>query len=315
MAGLLAGRLAGLLLTLFLVSVAIFAAMDVLPGDPAAAMLGTQATPESLAALRAELGLDRPAPERYARWIGGVLTGDLGTSLTYGVPVARLVADRLAVTLPLAGLALALAVLIAIPLGTLAAARAGRASDAAAALFAQGALALPNFWIGLLLILVFATTLRWMPAGGFPGWEAGLADGLRALAMPALALALPQAGVLTRVTRSAVLDAAGEDFVRLARAKGLSRRRAILRHALPNALPSILTVLGFQFTFLVAGAVLVENVFNLPGLGSLARQALAQRDLVVIQDVVLIFAALTVLVNFAVDLSYLLLDPRLRSRR
>ncbi|WAJ30389.1 ABC transporter permease [Antarcticirhabdus aurantiaca] len=315
MAGLIAGRLAGLLLTLFLVSVAVFAAMEVLPGDTASARLGTQATPEALASLRAELGLDRPAPERYLRWIGGVLTGDLGTSFTYGVPVAKLVADRLAVTLPLAGLALALAILVALPLGTLAAARADRAPDAAAALFAQGALALPNFWIGLLLILVFATTLRWMPSGGFPGWEAGIGAGLQALVMPAVALALPQAGVLTRVTRSAVLDMANEDFVRLARAKGLSRRRAILRHALPNALPPILTVLGFQFTFLVAGAVLVENVFNLPGLGSLARQALVQRDVVVIQDVVLIFAALTILVNFAVDLSYLLLDPRLRARR
>lgn len=312
MAALLLRRFAGLVVTLLLTSAAIFAALDVLPGDPAAVMLGTAARPDTLAALRAEMGLDRPAPLRYAAWLGGAVTGHLGTSTTYGVPVAGLVADRLAVTLPLALVALALAVGAALPLGVAAAARRGGALDAAAAVFAQGATAVPGFWIGLLLVLLFAVRLGWLPAGGFPGWAGGAGPALRALLLPAIALALPQAGVLTRVARGAMLDALGEDFIRTARAKGLRPRTVLWRHALRNALPAILTVLGLQLSFLVAGAVLVETVFALPGLGRLAVQAFAQRDAVVVQDVVLLFAAFVILVNFAVDLAGLALDPRQR---
>ncbi|RYC33740.1 ABC transporter permease [Lichenibacterium minor] len=312
MAALLLRRFAGLVVTLLLTSAAIFAALDVLPGDPAAVMLGTAARPDTLAALRAEMGLDRPAPLRYAAWLGGAVTGHLGTSTTYGVPVAGLVADRLAVTLPLALVALALAVGAALPLGVAAAARRGGALDAAAAVFAQGTTAVPGFWIGLLLVLLFAVRLGWMPAGGFPGWAGGATPALRALLLPAIALALPQAGVLTRVARGAMLDALGEDFIRTARAKGLRPRTVLWRHALRNALPAILTVLGLQLSFLVAGAVLVETVFALPGLGRLAVQAFAQRDAVVVQDVVLLLAAFVILVNFAVDLAGLALDPRQR---
>ena len=312
MAALLLRRLAGLALTLLLASAAIFAALDVLPGDPAAVMLGTSARPDTLAALRAEMGLDRPAPLRYAAWLRGVATGRLGTSATYGVPVAGLIADRLAVTLPLALMAVALSVGLALPLGVAAAARRGGPLDALAALFAQGSTAVPNFWVGLLLILLFAVRLGWLPSGGFPGWGGGALPALLALLLPAVALALPQAGVLTRVARGAVLDTLGEDFVRTARAKGLRPRAVLWRHALRNALPAILTVLGLQVSFLVAGAVLVETVFALPGLGRLAVQAFAQRDAVVVQDVVLVFATLVVLVNFAVDLAALALDPRQR---
>ncbi len=312
MAALLLRRFAGLVLTLLLASGAIFAALDALPGDPAAVRLGTAARPDTLAALRAEMGLDRPAPLRYAAWLGGAVTGQLGTSATYGVPVAGLIADRLAVTLPLALMAIVLSVGMALPLGVAAAARRGGPLDAVAALFAQGCIAVPNFWIGLLLVLVFAVRLGWLPSGGFPGWAGGAGPALLSLLMPAAALALPQAGVLTRVARGAVLDTLGEDFIRTARAKGLPPRAVLGRHALRNALPAILTVLGLQVSFLIAGAVLVETVFALPGLGRLAVQAFAQRDGVVVQDVVLVFAALVILVNFAVDLAALALDPRRR---
>ncbi|QWW68008.1 ABC transporter permease [Rhizobium sp. WYJ-E13] len=312
MIALLSRRLAGLVLTLLVVSLVIFAVMDLLPGDPASIMLGTSASPETLAALRHELGLDQPLILRYGQWIAGVFSGNLGQSYTYGVPVAGLIVERLAVTLPLALMAIMLSVLIALPLGVLAAAQRGGIVDAIATVFSQISIAVPAFWVALLLIILFSTTLGLMPAGGFPGWGAGLLPALQALLMPAVALALPQAGVLTRVARSAVLDTMHEDFARTAVAKGLSRSTVLWRHIVPNALVPILTILGLQFTFLVAGAVLVENVFNLPGLGRLAFQALSQRDIIVMQDVVLLFAGLVIVMNFIVDLSYLAIDPRMR---
>ncbi len=312
MIALLTRRLAGLVLTLLVVSLVIFAVMDLLPGDPASIMLGTSASPETLAALRHELGLDQPLLLRYGHWLAGVFSGNLGQSYTYGVPVGGLIVERLAVTLPLALMAILLSVLIALPLGVSAAARRGGIVDAVATVFSQISIAVPAFWVALLLIILFSTTLGLMPAGGFPGWEAGFLPALQALLMPAVALALPQAGVLTRVARSAVLDTMHEDFARTAVAKGLASRTVLWRHIVPNALVPILTILGLQFTFLVAGAVLVENVFNLPGLGRLAFQALSQRDIVVMQDVVLFFAALVIVMNFIVDLSYLAIDPRMQ---
>ncbi|KRB58552.1 peptide ABC transporter [Rhizobium sp. Root708] len=312
MLALVSRRLAGLLVTLLVVSLLIFAVMDLLPGDPASIMLGTSASPETLAALRHDLGLDQPLILRYGRWLAGVFMGNLGQSYTYGVPVAGLLVERLAVTLPLALLAIVLSMLIAIPLGVAAASRRGGVADVIASVFSQLGIAVPAFWMALLLIILFSTTLGLMPAGGFPGWSSGVWPALRALLMPAMALALPQAAVLTRVTRSAVLETLHEDFTRTALAKGLSARKVLWRHSVPNALVPIFTILGLQFTFLVAGAVLVENVFNLPGLGRLAYQALSQRDIVVMQDVVLFFAALVIIMNFLVDLSYLAIDPRLR---
>ncbi|OWW04911.1 peptide ABC transporter [Rhizobium sp. R72] len=309
---LLSRRLAGLIVTLAVVSLLIFVVMDLLPGDQASIMLGTSASPETLATLRHDLGLDQPLLWRYGEWFAGVFRGNLGQSYTYGVPVAGLILERLAVTLPLALMAIALSVAIAIPLGVLAAAHRGGLADAAASIFSQIGIAVPGFWVALLLIMLFSTALGWMPAGGFPGWDAGIWPALKALVMPAVALALPQAAVLTRVTRSAVLETLHEDFTRTALAKGLSKRRVLWRHSVPNALVPVLTILGLQFTFLVAGAVLVENVFNLPGLGRLAYQALSQRDIIVMQDVVLFFAALVIVMNFIVDLSYLAIDPRLR---
>jgi len=305
-------RLVALGLTLLAAAVVIFVVLEILPGDPAAVTLGLNAAPEALAALHAEMGLDKPAVLRFFLWLRGLVTGDLGQSYTYRVPVLQLIAERMAVTLPLALMAIALATAIGIPLGMLAASRHGRLADAGVMAFAQAGLAIPNFWFGLLLVLVFAVGLGWLPAGGFPGWQAGIGVSLKALLMPALALALPQAAIIARVTRSSMLDTLQEDFVRTARAKGLSEGTTMRRHALRNALIPVVTILGLQFSVLIAGAIIIENVFALPGLGRLVFQAIAQHDLIVVKDLVMLFAGLAILINFAVELLYGLIDPRLR---
>lgn len=309
----LARRLALLGLALVVASAVIFAVVDLVPGDPAVFVLGTGARPDTVAALREQLGLDLPWPVRYAQWLGGVLTGDMGTSLAYRTPVAGMILDRLQVSLPLALMALALAVAVALPVGMLAASRRGRPADALAMGAAQVGIALPNFWFAMLLVLVFAVKLRWLPAGGFPGWSDPLAA-LRALILPAFALALPQAAILARVLRSALIETLGQDYIRSARAKGLSRAQVLRRHALRNALIPVLTILGMQFAFLLAGAIIIENVFYLPGLGRLIFQAISQRDLVVVQSAVLVLVAAVILVTFLVDLAYAAVDPRLRGR-
>jgi len=312
MSAFLARRLAGLALTLLVASLVVFLVMEVLPGDPAAIMLGVGAQPDTLAALRAELGLDQPAPLRYLAWLGGLLSGDLGTSYTYDVPVGQLIADRVLVSLPLALMALTLSVAIAIPLGVVAASRRGQALDAGIMGFAQLGVAVPNFWFGMLLILLFSVRLGWTPAGGFAGWDQGVVAALGSLLLPAIALALPQAAILARVTRSSVIDTLGEDYVRTARAKGLTRAEALWGHAVRNALIPVVTIIGLQFSFLLAGTIIVENVFYLPGLGRLIFQAIAQRDLIVVKDLVVLLAATVALVNFAVDALYAVIDPRLR---
>jgi peptide/nickel transport system permease protein len=305
-------RLAMLLITLLAASAVVFFVLEVLPGDPALVMLGTEAQPETLAALRRQLGLDRPAGERYLVWIAGLIVGDLGLSVTYQVPVAQLIVERFAITGPLAAIAIALSTALAIPLGVLAAARHRRLGDVGVMAFAQLGVAVPNFWFALLLVLLFSINLGWLPAGGFPGWSAGLGPAFAALALPAVALALPQAAILARVARSAVLDTLGEDYVRTARAKGLTQGATLRRHVLRNAMIPVVTIMGLQFSFLLAGAIIIENVFYLPGLGRLVFQAISQRDLIVVKDIVLVLAALVVLINFVVDLLYAALDPRLR---
>ncbi|GAB4171195.1 MAG: ABC transporter permease [Thalassobaculales bacterium] len=301
--------------TLLAASLIVFLVLEVLPGDPAQVMLGTEAREDTLAALRRELGLDRPAAERYVAWLAGLFSGQLGTSYTYRVPVAELIGDRLQVTVPLALLAILISTAIALPAGVYAAARHGGAGDWGVIAFSQVGVALPNFWLAILLILLFAVNLGWFKAGGFPGWEQGVWTNLHALFLPALSLALPQAAILARVTRSAVLEVAGEDFVRTARAKGLTRFETLWGHVLPNAMIPVVTIMGLQFSFLLAGAIIVENVFYLPGLGRLVFQAIAQRDLIVVKDVVVLLAAISVSVNFIVDLIYAALDPRLRAAR
>jgi peptide/nickel transport system permease protein len=307
-----ARRLLILLATLLAASLVVFTVLQVLPGDPAAVILGTGARPDTLAALRHTLGLDAPAWLRYLRWIAGLATGQFGASTTYGVPVLELLRERLPVSLPLAALALLISAAIAIPTGALAASRRGRASDAAMMGVAQVGVAVPDFWLGLLLVLVFAVRLPWLPSGGFPGWGGGAWPALRALILPALALALPQAAILARVTRSAVIETLSQDFVRTARAKGQTRAAALWRHAVPNALVPVVTIIGLQFSFLIAGTVIVENVFTLPGLGRLVFQAIAQRDLIVVQDLVVLLAGTVIFINFLADLAAAAIDPRLR---
>jgi peptide/nickel transport system substrate-binding protein len=308
----LGGRLAVLLLTLSAASAIVFCMVEVVPGDPVRYMMGLQADPGAVAAMRHHLGLDAPPLQRYLDWVGGLLRGDFGLSYTYRVPVASLIAERLQVSLPLALYALLLAASIALPIGLAAAARRGRAVDTALTALTQLGLAVPNFWLGMLLVMVFAIGLHLTSAGGFPGWSAGFWTAVRALTLPAIALAMPQAAILARVLRGALIETLHEDYIRGARAKGAGEAQVLWRHALPNALIPVLTVLGLQFSFLLAGAVIIENVFFLPGLGRLVFQAIEQRDLIVVQSVVVVLVLAVVCVTFIVDLAYLLADPRLR---
>jgi peptide/nickel transport system permease protein len=312
MAAFLIRRFATFLATLVAASLVVFVVLEVLPGDPAQVILGVDAPPETVAALRTQLGLDRPAPERYLAWMGGLLHGDLGVSYTYDVPVAELVGERLALTVPLALMAMLLTAGIAISLGLYAAAHHNRFGDVGVMTFSQLGIAIPNFWFALLLILFFAVYLGWFSAGGFPGWGAGVTAGLKSLLLPAISLAVVQSAILARMTRSSVLEVLREDFVRTARAKGNSRARTLWRHVLRNALIPVVTIMGLQFASLLAGTIIIENVFYLPGLGRLVFQAITQRDLIVVRDVVLLLAALVITINFATDLLYLAIDPRLR---
>jgi peptide/nickel transport system permease protein len=305
-------RLVALLATLGFVSVLVFVAIRVLPGDPVLVMAGPEANPEVVARLRSAMGLDRPLPVQYAEWIGGVVRGDLGVSLQYDVPVARLVASRLPVTLPLTAMAATLAVLVAVPLGVYAATRAGRPGDYLTIVIAQTGLAVPGFWAGLLFILLFSVHLGWFRSGGFEGWAEGIWPALRSLVLPAAALGLFQIAVLVRATRAALLEVLGEEFVRTARAKGVPEPLVVAKHALRNALIPVVTVAGLQLGQLLAGSIVLESVFALPGLGRLALGAITARDLPVVQGVTLFVASCIVVINFAVDLSYAWLDPRIR---
>ncbi len=307
-------RFGSLILSLFVASLVIFTVIEIAPGDPASFMLGINAQPETLAALRAELGLDQSKLQRYIAWVGGMLTGDFGTSYTYRTPVSEMVADRIGVSIPLALYALTLSITIAIPAGVYAAARRGTAPDLAVLGATQMGVAIPNFWFAMMLVLVFAIQWRVFPAGGFPGWGNGFAAGLKALTLPAIALALPQAAILTRVMRSALLDVLGEDYMRTARAKGLTARQTLWRHGLRNAMIPVLTIVGLQFSFLFAGTIIIEQVFYLPGLGRLIFQSISARDLIVVESVVMLVVFGVILINFIVDLAYAAVDPRLRDR-
>ena len=327
--------------TLLAASLVVFLVLEIIPGDPARLMMGLNASEDAIAALREQMGLNQPIWMRYLDWIGGLLVGDLGRSYTYNVPVIDLVAERIAVSLPLALMALALTVLIALPVGIFTASRHGTVADTAMSGLAQLGVAIPNFWFAILIVFVLVllpglipgwaaqggiwawlndtfaplwTGLRALklPAGGFPGWEDGAGTALKALLLPAIALALPQAAILSRVTRSAMIEVLDEDYIRTARAKGLPKRRVLWGHALRNALIPVLTITGLQFSFLLAGTIIIENVFFLPGLGRLVFQAITQRDLIVVESVVIVLVASVVLINLLTDLAYALVDPRLR---
>jgi peptide/nickel transport system permease protein len=310
-------RLLSFILTLLATSVVVFAVLEFLPGNAAQVILGETATSESIAAMETKMGLNQPASTRYLNWIGGLLKGQTGLSISYDTPTAQLMAERMQVSIPLAVMAMFLTVALALTLGIYAASQQNKAGDVGVMVLSQVGLAVPNFWLAILLILLFAVHLEWLSAGGFPGWSAddggGVGEALKALLLPALALAAVQTAILTRVARSAVLDTLREDFVRTARAKGLSRRQVLWGHVLRNAMIPVLTVMGLQFGNLITGAIVIENVFVLPGIGRLIFQAIANRDLIVVRDVVMLLSALVVLINFFIDVLYALIDPRLKA--
>jgi len=308
----LAKRLIVLILTLLLVSIVIFVVMRVIPGDPAQIILGLAATPEAVAGLRQQLGLDRPLTVQYLSWIGEFLRGNMGQSINYGVPIAELVIQRLAVTVPLTLIAVLISVAISIPMGIYASTHQNRPGDYGVMVFSQIGLAVPAFWAGLLLVLLFAVHLHWFASGGFPGWSRSFWGSIKSLLLPAVALGFIRAAILTRLTRSSLLEVLREDYVRTARSKGLRERAVIYKHAFRNAMIPVLTILGLQIGQLMAGTIIIEQVFFLPGLGRLVYLAINQRDLPVVQAVVLFIACVIVIVNFLVDLMYAFLDPRIR---
>ena len=305
-------KLITLLILLFLVSIAVFAVLFVLPGDPAQIILGINATPESLATLRAELGLDQSFMGQYTHWIGNLLRGRSHQSIHYKMPVYELIGDSLAVTGPLAFLAMLFALVISLPSGIYAARHQNRTGDVVVMFGTQLGLATPEFWLGILLTLLFSVRLGWFSAGGFPGWNVDFWGSIKALLLPAFALGAIRASILTRLTRSSMLEVLREDYVRTARAKGLKERTVVYVHALRNALVPVLTIMGLQLGQLLAGAIIIENVYFLPGLGRLVFNAIGMRDLPVVRDIVLFMAAAVVVVNFIVDITYAFVDPRIQ---
>ncbi len=307
-------RTLGFIGTLFAVSIVVFATMNILPGDPAMSILGLEATEDALAALREDLGLNAPIHIRYFEWITGAFVGDFGTSHSFRVPVSELIGERLGMTISLAVAGMLLTLVLALSLGIFAASKHRQIGDWGVMFLSQLGIAVPAFWLSILLVLLFAVKLRWLPPGGFAGWDDPVAA-MRSLILPTVALALVQSSVLARVTRSSALEVMRQDFTRTARASGLSQRRILWRHVLPNALVPIVTIVGMQFAALVTGTIVIENVFYLPGLGRLIFQSISNRDLPTVQALVMLFAAIVVTANFIVDLLYVVIDPRLKARQ
>jgi|TARA_R110002124_G_scaffold217817_5_gene383533 peptide/nickel transport system permease protein len=309
----IAKRVLTLIATLIGASMVIFLVMEILPGDPALVILGVDASESAVQTLTKELGLDRPPLERYISWIAGLMQGELGNSYAYKVPVWELVKGALLITLPLAIMSITLSIILALVIGLYAAANHNKAGDVTLMGISQLGISIPNFWLAILLIILFAIELRWLPAGGFPGWDEGILKCLTALLLPSLALATVVGAILARITRSSVLEVFREDYVRTARAKGLSQRATLWRHVLRNALIPVLTVTGIQFAALLTGTVVVENVFHIPGLGSLVLKAINNRDTIVVENVVLLLATMVIMVNFLIDILYAVIDPRLKA--
>ena len=313
MAYFLLRRTIGFILTLLTVSIVVFAVMNVLPGDPALTILGLEASDDAINALRVKLGLNEPVFSRYINWVLNALNGDFGDSHSFGVPVSGLILERISMTVSLAVFGMLLTILIALSLGVGAAANHRKFGDWGVRFFSQLGIAVPAFWLSILLVILFAVKLRWLPPGGFPGWGDPLLA-IKSLILPTIALALVQSAVLARVTRSSALEVMRLDYIRTAKASGFSRKRILWRHVLPNALVPIVTIVGMQFAAVVTGTIVIENVFYLPGLGRLIFQSIANRDLPTVQALVMMFAVIVVTANFIVDLLYSVIDPRLRER-
>lgn len=306
------GRLVALAPVLLGLSVLTYLLLALVPGDPVVTLLGLEATPEAIAALRARYALDQPLPVRYLSWLGHALSGDLGRSIQTGRPVLATVGAALVPTLQLTAAALAVSLLVALPAGVLAATRRGRAADTAASVLSLAGLSLPSFWLGILLILAFSIRLPWLPSSGYVPFTTAPGEALRHLVLPALTLGAALAAATTRMTRSAMLDVLPADFVRTAHAKGLGARRVVWRHALRPALAPIVTLVGLQLGQLLGGVVVTESVFAWPGVGKLVVDAIFARDYPVVQGAILLTATLFLLVNLLADVLCLLIDPRAR---
>jgi len=306
-------RIAQLLPTLVLVSMLIFGLQQLLPGDPAVMLAGEEQDPQVIAYLHKKLHLDDPLPVRYAYWVGGVLRGDLGESVRNQQPVLHLIAQKLPVTLELALLAMSIALVIGIPAGIVSAVGRGTAWDWGANVFALWGISTPNFWLGILLILLFSVNLGWLPASGYVSPFEDLGENLKSMIMPAFVLGNAIAAVLMRHTRSAMLQVLSSDYVRTARAKGLEERTVVLKHALRNALTPIITLGALELGTLLSGAVLTEQVFTIPGFGKLIVDAVFNRDYAVVQGVVLVTASAYMVLNLLADLTYIAVNPRLRN--
>ena len=309
----IAKRLITIIPTLVFVSMLIFGLQQLLPGDPAVILAGEERDPEVVAYLRTKLHLDEPLPLRYVYWVGGVLRGDLGESVRTQLPVLDLIVQKLPVTLELAVLAMMIALLVGIPAGVVSAVGRGTAWDYGANLFALWGLSTPNFWLGILMILLFSVHLGWLPASGYESPFVDLKANLAAMVMPAFVLGNAIAAVLMRHTRSAMLQVLSTDYVRTARAKGLSERVVVLKHALRNALTPIITLGALELGTLLSGAVLTEQVFTIPGFGKLIVDSVFNRDYAVVQGVVLVTATTYILLNLLADVAYFLVNPRLRA--
>lgn len=312
MPGYVTRKLLELVLTLIVVSLAIFLVLRLLPGDPAQLVLGINASPESLAKLRAQLGLNKPVHIQYINWIRGLLTGDMGDSIFYEKSVGALISSRLAVTIPLTLLATLLSIIIALPLGIFASVHHRGPGDFGIIALSQLGISIPAFWLGILGLLLFSVRLNLLPSGGFIEWGVNPVGAIRSLILPVVTLAIIQSAALTRMTRSSALEVLSQDYVTAARGRGLPEIRVLSKHVLSNSLISIITLIGLQIGQLLAGAVIVETVFHLPGLGRLLILAVEQRDLQLVQGVVTLLVGAIITINYLVDLVYGLLDPRIR---
>jgi peptide/nickel transport system permease protein len=311
----LARRLAAVAVTLLGASLFVFGALALLGGDPTSSLLGTDATPQLVAAFRHELRLDQPLWQQYGTWVGEMVRGDFGTSVISDQDIGPQIIQRAQVTVPLAVFGMLIALAVAIPAGVISAARNRRASGILISVTAQLGLAVPAFWAGLMLASIFAVQLRWLPAGGFVRWHDNPIGSLRSLLLPALSIGIVQGAWLQRYVRTSVIEVMREDYIRTAQSKGMTRARALWSHGLRNAALSVVTVLGIQFGILLGGTVVIENVYFLPGMGTLVVDAVGQRDLVLVRSTVMVLIALVVLVNFVTDLLYGLLDPRTGASR
>jgi ABC-type dipeptide/oligopeptide/nickel transport system permease component len=305
-------RLMAAIPVLFIVSVMVFLFLRMIPGDPATAMLGRDASVQEIEAVRLKMGLDRPLPVQYATWLGKALHGDLGLSVISGRSISRSILERLPHTMALAFLAIAIAIAIAIPSGVIAAVKQNTFTDRAVMLFSLLGVSLPSFWVGILFIILFSVQLRWFPSSGYVSIYENVFQGLRYLLLPAVSLALVMAAVSARMARSAMLEVLRQDYIRTARAKGLGRWAVVVRHGLKNAMIPVITVIGLDFGWLLGGTVVIETVFGIPGMGRLVVYSILNRDYPVVQGVILYMAIIYMLVNLLVDFIVTLMNPRIR---